>query len=395
MKRAAVGIAALFFVPRLILLFVRQPFFDELFTRWISGQSFGGILHALHYDSGPPLYYFIIHLLGDPPVLVIRAVSLLFSTIALIALLMSRRFTAAALLAVFPPAVLLAVDARAYALCAMFVALGVLALDRDRPYLAALAFVAAAYSHYYGALFFPVILCRDRLQPILGRLKPAATFILFLPGAWLALHQPRESMAWIGGSPRYPDVLFARPPVWLLVVAVGLLVVAGYRLNRYAAMTLISLALALVLGIYFPLRFESVIAVPFALWIAASAHKKLIPLLIAVGVAICAIGIVDHAQRPLDDYRDAAMHLRGVEGPVVASGYLYLEAIMVRPAIAFPPEQALHPGWRAIPRPGSKPPDGTFIWIGESRAPELSVIRRSRKITPIYVNQNAAIVRVN
>ncbi|PYQ53443.1 MAG: hypothetical protein DMF59_01815 [Acidobacteria bacterium] len=387
MKRAVVGIAALFFVPRLILLFVRQPFFDELFTHWISGQSFAGILRALHYDSGPPLYYFIIHLLGDPPVLVIRAVSLLCSTIALVALLMSRRFTAAALLAVFPPAVLLAVDARAYALCAMFVALGVLALDRDRPYLAAFAFVAAAYSHYYGALF--IVLLWRNWKPV------AIAIVLFLPGAWLALHQPRESVAWMGGFPRYPDVLFARPPIWLLVVAVALLVVAAYRLNRYAAMTLIPLALALALGIYFPLRFESVIAVPFALWIAASAHKKLIPLLIAVGVAICAIGIVDHAQRPLDDYRDAAMHLRGIEGPVVASGYLYLEAIMVRPVVAFPPEQALHPGWRAIPLPGSKPPDGTFIWIGESRAPELSIIRRSRKITPIYVNQNAAIVKVN
>lgn len=387
MKRAVLGIAALFFVPRVILLFVRQPFFDELFTRWISGLSFAGILHALRYDSGPPLYYCIIHLLGDPPVLVIRAVSLLFSAVALVALLMSRRFVAAALLAVFPPAVLLSVDARAYALCAMCVALGVLALDRDRPWLAAIAFVAAAYSHYYGALFFVLLWRHWRAL--------AVAILAFLPGAWLALHQPRESMAWIGGFPHYPDVLFARPPIWLLIVAVALLIVAGYRLNRYAAMTLIPLGLALALGIYFPLRFESVIAVPFALWIATSAHRKLIPLLIAVGLAICAIGIVDHAQRPLDDYRDAAMHLRGAEGPVVASGYLYLEAIMVRPATAFPAEQAVHPGWRAMPGAGSKPPEGAFTWIGERQAPELDIIRRSRKITPIYVNQNAAIVKVN
>jgi len=79
-----------------------------------------------------------------------------------------------------------------------------------------------------------------------------------------------------------------------------------------------------------------VIAVPFVLWLSVSAHKKLIPLLITVSIAICAIGIIDHARRPIDDYRDAALHLRGVQGPVVASGYLYLETIMVRPAIAFP-----------------------------------------------------------
>ncbi len=245
MKRAVIGIAALFFVPRLLLLFLREPFFDELFTRWISGHSFSGIVQALHYDSGPPLYYCIIHLLGDPPILVIRAISLVFSTIPLIALIASRRFTAAALLAVFPPAVLFAVDARAYALCAMFVGLGVLALDRERPWAAAILFVAAAYSHYYGALFL-VLLWRNWRAF-------AVAVLLFLPGAWLALHQPRASMAWIGAFPQYPDALFARPPIWLLVVAAALLVVAGYRLNRYAAMTLIPLALALALRIYFPL----------------------------------------------------------------------------------------------------------------------------------------------
>ena len=387
MKRTVVGIAALFFVPRLLLLFLREPFFDELFTRWISGHSFSGIVQALHYDSGPPLYYCIIHLLGDPPILVIRAISLVFSTIPLIALIASRRFTAAALLAVFPPAVLFAVDARAYALCAMFVGLGVLALDRERPWAAAILFVAAAYSHYYGALFFVLLWRNWRAFAI--------AVLLFLPGAWLALHQPRASMAWIGAFPQYPDALFARPPIWLLAVAAGLLVVAGYRLNRYAAMTLIPLALALALRIYFPLRFESVIAVPFVLWLSVSAHKKLIPLLITAGIAICAIGIIDHARRPIDDYRDAALHLRGVQGPVVASGYLYLETIMVRPAIAFPAEQALHPGWRATAGAGSEVPAGTFLWIGERGAPELTIIRRSRKVTPLYVNENAAIVKVN
>ena len=380
-------IVALFLAPRLALLYLRQPFFDELFTRWICAKSFAGILQALHYDSGPPLYYFLIHLIGDPPLLVIRAISLLFSTIALIALLVSRRFIAAALLAVFPPAVLFAVDARSYALCAMFVAFGILALDRDRPYAAGLLLVAAAYSHYYGALFF--VFLWKQWRPL------TIAVLLFLPGAWLALHQPRASMAWVGGFPRYPEVLFARPPLWLLIVAAGLLVVAGYRLNRYAAMTLIPLGLALALRIYFPLRFESIIAVPLVLWLEASAHKRVIPLLMAVWTAICAVGIIDHVQRPVDGYRDAAMRLRGLQGPVVATGYLYLETIMVRPATAFPAEQAVHPGWRASATSGSELPAGTFFWIGERYAPELAIIRRSRSIAPIYVNESAAIVKVN
>src|SRR5258708_6462216 len=60
------ALVLLFLIPRLALLFAREPFFDELFTRWMSAGSFTGILSALHSDSGPPLYYFIIHLLGHP-----------------------------------------------------------------------------------------------------------------------------------------------------------------------------------------------------------------------------------------------------------------------------------------------------------------------------------------
>jgi hypothetical protein len=383
----ALGILILFLAPRMALLFGREPFFDELFTRWISAKSFAGILQALQYDSGPPLYYFVIHALGDPPLMVARALSLLFATIALVMLLVARRFTAAALLAVFPPAVLFAVDARAYAICAMFVTLGVLALDRERPYAAALAFVAAAFSHYYGALFI-VLLARRWRALVLA-------IVLFAPGAWFALHQPRGSMAWVGAFPSYSEALFARPPIWLTIVAVTLLVAAAVRVNRFTVMTLVPLALALALRIYFPFRFESVIAAPLVLWLGASARRVLIPLLVAAGLAICAFGIVDHLQRPIDDYRDAAMHVRDVRGPVVASGYLYLETIMIRPAIAFPAEQALHPGWRATATSGSELPAGAFLWIGERVAPELAIIRRSRQITPIYVNGRAAVVKVH
>src|SRR5207244_13522978 len=99
---------------------------------------------------------------GNPSIAITRAISLLFAMIALVALLWRKHHTAAALLAVFPPAVLFAVDARSYALCAMFITLGILALDDERPYAAAILFVFAAYSHYYGVLFFPLILGRLR-----------------------------------------------------------------------------------------------------------------------------------------------------------------------------------------------------------------------------------------
>jgi len=108
---AAAGILALFFALRVSLARYRQPFFDELFTRWISAKSFGGIVSALRYDSGPPLYYFLVHLFGAG-----RLISLVASLIAIVLLLRKQHFFAAAFVAVFPPSVLFAIDARAYAL---------------------------------------------------------------------------------------------------------------------------------------------------------------------------------------------------------------------------------------------------------------------------------------
>src|SRR5436853_7088399 len=89
----------LFLAARLPLLFRRQPFYDELFTRWIGAKSLVGILDALRFDSGPPLYYWLLQLLGNPPG---RWLSLLFATIAFLALLAAEklgesRFAAAAL----------------------------------------------------------------------------------------------------------------------------------------------------------------------------------------------------------------------------------------------------------------------------------------------------------
>ena len=409
MRRLSVpAIVVVFFALRIPLLIVRRPFFDELFTRWISTKSFSGILGALHYDSGPPLYYFLVHLIGDPSIAVVRCVSLLAATIALAALLIRKQVLAAALLAVFPPAVLFAVDARAYALCAMFVTIGVLLID-DRPYLCALSFVAAAYSHYYGALFFVLLQIAQwsgGLPAAVGRAKAqrstmrnwkafALALVLFSPGAFLALHQPRESVAWIGSFPQWPEGLFTRPPIWLLTFAALLVIALIDRMNPYALMTLIPLAIALALRIYFPLRFESVIAAPFVLWLGTSRRRVLFAPVMAIFAAICVIGIVDHATRPADEYRAAAEFVRNAPGTVVASGYLYLETISLRPAVAFPPEQALHPGWRATARSAADLPPGPFTWIGERYAPELALIERSRRVRPLFVNGRAAVVRVN
>ena len=188
------AIVLLFLAVRVALLLARDPFFDELWTVWMSRHPIGDIVPALLHDSGPPLYYFLARI---PSVVALRWMSLVFATATLALLVWRRQFLAAALLAFYPAAALYAVDARAYALCGLFVAVGVLLIDDDRPLPAAIAFVLAAYTHYYGVLFFPLLLTKHKR----GIVAFAVASVLFLPGLYLAFHQPAEATAWNAFQP--------------------------------------------------------------------------------------------------------------------------------------------------------------------------------------------------
>jgi len=211
---AAAGILALFFALRLSLLGHRQPFFDELFTRWIAGKSFTGIVDALRYDSGPPLYYFLVHILAAA-----RGISLLASLAAVVLLLREKHFLAAAFVAVFPPSVLTAADARSYALCALFVTVGVLFEKYD-----AIAFVLAAYSHFYGVLFFPLLVRKPKSLVL--------ALVLFAPGFALAAVQPAGAREWMTHA--WPEALFTRPPIALAIVGLLIVVTISYRQTIHA-----------------------------------------------------------------------------------------------------------------------------------------------------------------
>ncbi len=283
-------------------------------------------------------------------------------------------------------------------MCAMFVTLGILALVSERPWWAAAAFVLAAYSHYYGVLFFPLLLPRYWRQLLV-------TLALFGPGFWLAIHQPKEATQWLS-SVHYPEALLMAPPKIVTAIAAALAVIAAVRLNRFAVMTLVPAGVAiafLLIGrnVYFPLRFESVIAVPLVLWLATSLHDSpravRVPVamgLLAMGALVSYFGIVEHARRPLDDYRSTALWVRHANDRIVASGFLYLELVDlgVQP-IAFPPEQALHPGWRAVAQSADGLPQGMFLWVGERTAPERRLVERFPHAR-LYETESAAVLRV-
>lgn len=427
-KAAVIALITLLFIAlRVALLLARDPFFDELFTMWITRKSFGGILDALRNDSGPPLYYFAVRALGIGSVVGARLLSLACAAIALGVIVSTRslgeaRFTAAALLAVFPPAALFAVDARSYAMCAMFVTIAVVLVDRGGPFEAAIALAAAAYCHDYGVLFFPIVFVQGEARRI-PLFQRAAAFVfacgLFLPGFGLALAQPRAATAWMGFPPSWPDALIAAPPAALLVALGALTVLALVRwapargrpaIGRFTWMTVIPIAMAVAFAlvrrpVYFPLRFESVLAAPLVLAIGTSldswpspARRAVTAALLAGFLAITGLGIAEQAQREPDDYRAAAGWVaRNVPAgtPLVADGYLYLETVMAgrADAIAYPAEQKEHPGWRTATSRQPLPP-APFVWVGERGAEEFRLLRAARKVEPLYVNRRAIVARV-
>ena len=419
-----VAVLVPFVVVRIAILIVRDPFFDEIFTTWLVGRPFGAMFEALRHDSGPPLYYVLLKAIGATSVTAARLVSLACSCASALILLSAKRlgrarFLAVLLLAFYVPAALHGVDARAYALCAMFVTAGIVAIVYERAFLAALAFVLAAYSHYYGVLFFAT----------LPRARAAAlAIVLFIPGLLLAWRQPGQAMGWLSNftfnpletlsmAGDYPESLF-RPAVWpLIALSLVLLIAAAARDWRFARFALIPLALSVLFGVfgrpvYFPVRFESVIAVPLMLWTAQSlerwsprARVILASALCLIGAYICIAGIADHAQRPASDRRRIAVTARDrvpASTPIIASGSVYLEAasVMGDRVVAFPAEQAEHPGWRAM-RPAAELraearalPYTRFVWIGERAAPERPILCERFTCRTLLVSEWAMMIEM-
>lgn len=428
----AVVIALLFLSVRALITYARDPFSDELFTVLLARRPFQAILPSLLNDSGPPLYYFVARI---PSVDAGRVLSVVFASIPLLVLLLQKRWLPALLLAVHPAAAIFAAAARPYALCGTLIAVGILLMERNRVEAAAAAFVGGAYAHFAAAFFLPTLLFAPLLAgtiaapPRFSRHSPreravrstALAALAFLPAFVLAVQQPRAATAWIS-RPTFKGVLNALafigddpgPPLWVMFVACALTVVAAGRSWRFAPLVLLPLGLCVALSVlrpsYFPIRFASLLAFPLVLWIADSlagwGRTKRVILagaLVAVGFGSILVGAITHLQRPLGDYRQAAIQLRRNAAPndvIVATGFLYLEVAHQfgeGRVQAFPREQAIHPGWRVPPRrqvdTRSLPP-APFLWIGERTAPELAAIRRERETRLLYQNRRALILHV-
>ncbi len=458
---ALAAVTALFAGLRILQLAWRPPFFDELFTVWISRLHPRAMLEALFSDSGPPLYYLAVRALtgGEPTLTAARLVSLGAASALLVAILLARRLGGAALiaallLAVFAPHVHFSAEARAYALAGALAGAGALALAAwggggRRSFLAlgTALLVAAATAHYYGVFFFAVpfalgLLARNRRAIAEGAAASAAAGIAFVPGFVLASRQPSEAIAWmrlVGRAPSpleplrelgfaagYPSIFIAPAPVWvqLLALAVTLAVVAGglrsEEARRWGVIALLPVALAVGFGlagtnVYFPVRFEAVLAAPLACWLAVSLQSfrvrwlrgALTVLLVALGLFSSYVGIMTSLAKRPDRWREAASFVRRRVPdsiPVVASGYAYLEVLAQKDAAwngrvsGLPREIESHPGWvgplstaDAWFRPEDVPPV-PFVWLGERSSLEHRALARRYVLRPLLAGRGVVVV---
>lgn len=450
-RLVVVTLAALFIALlsiRLAYLLVREPFFDELFTLWISRQPLPRLFAAIALDSGPPLYYLLTAAASRlvDHIVALRFISLVAGSLAAFAIIAARlpvmtRAAALLLLTVAPLHVHFSTEARAYALCATALGFATVALHGWRMsgsaralLLGAVALLAAAYTHYYGVLAFPLLLLAAvvpggggewRLPPRGARIRAAliatlAVGVAYVPGFMLAAAQPRAATAWMSDVPfpllsavrqlafaaPYPSALMTDPPQILQMLAVALfltVVLAGVR-NRatwwWGVATLAPALAATVLVMfgaraYFPARFESVLIVPLVIWLAvaiqtfrAGTRRAALLLLAAVAVTTLSLATLSHLRADRGAFRQIAAVAAGVapEAPIVVSGLSYLELVAARGGeagvIALPAEQALHPGWRAtVSRQRLQHEVAALaqqheriFWLGERGSPEQRAI---------------------
>ena len=385
---------------RLAFLVEKPLWSDEIFTLTLARLPAAGIVEALRLDSGPPLHYFLAHLVllpfGPAPGATdvgVRILSLLASLLHLpLLVLVARRLGrpdaglgAAALYALFPIAADYATEGRAYTIASLLV---LAAFERalalvERPTAGravALAFASGGAVLFHYLAVFPVAALAALLPSASGRartLLPAAGaggVLLFLPWLPVALRQPSASMAWSREAPfatgplHFPVNLGfgISPPAGGLAVLVplsllllGAALFAAWRgafrpvaLVVLAGVFLLLLAHLAVRSVLLPER-PAVLFLPFVALLLANAPGPVPPLSAAASLAGLALALRGAA----DD--SPGKVLADLLRPLVAEGrsvcavglwgpeldYRLARAGLPGHVILFPSDVARHPGW--------------------------------------------------
>ena len=429
-------------LPRLALAIRRAPQYDELFTVWIARKAFAPMMETLRLDSGPPLYYLLIRALGLLEVPPARGFSVAVAVLGAIVCCRAvekatDRLIVGALLAVYPLHLYFATEARAYAVCALLVGVAATTMDRwvdsasrNALAVAAVALVAGAYAHHYVVFLFPMLIAfavlfrRDRLRDAI--VATVAMAIAFVPGALLLRAQIPNAVPWMRIDDDAQRILLTlgaaarigfdgRQPVPYLVqllamIALGAAVIATFRApraRRYLVVIALAIggavvAAAIGLPAYFPLRFESILAIPVVLWLffaAMSVPRAAVPLIgcaLLVGV-IASASLLTRAYPPSPLQIITSEVLKNVprRQPIVASGAAYLALSLEREVVPLPAAHAIQPG-RELPVTAEAarltPP---FIFVGSDRGAAFGELARTRQVRVLGRAGDVVAVRVD
>ena len=203
-------ITALAGVLYTVAAFSKPPWHDELFTRRLSAHPLAGILDGLKSDSGPPLYYFLMHvwggLFGDDGAVLRLFSALCILTAGWIFVRIMKRIQvplpASALLVLFylfPLNLFYAVEARAYALLMLLVwiFLDILFSSR-RVWALSLVFALMLYTHNLAVLYLPLLILLPFVMRRWRRLGvPVIAGLAYWPFLSTLLSQPKESILWM------------------------------------------------------------------------------------------------------------------------------------------------------------------------------------------------------
>ncbi len=386
---------SLFFFLFIILSLIKEPWHDELYTNYITKKNPLKIISELKKDSGPPLYYLLIHFLTLPfghSIFFQRFFSSIF--IFLSGIFISKIFISVFgkkipfyFFYLFPLSLYYSAEARNYSLIIFLSTLLFYELfTRRRIFYLTLFLTLTFYTHnlsflFTGFLFFAFFFYRERkiLYSILF------SIFLYTPIFFFIKEQPKESIYWMSdqlklqnflnffsnlGPNTFENYIYNFSPLFFpLIFSILNLIIIFYGLKEkklkpfiyafflnFLFITLVSL---FFINIYFPSRTEIFFFIPFIIfcfsfYLTNKRGAKILSFLYSITLIFSTLIILISLSKPFEFKREILEIVKILKPhtKVIVIGYwkLSLSYLIEKEGLkneilTFPISQNEHPGW--------------------------------------------------
>jgi len=388
------------FLLFLFASFIKEPWHDELYTKFIVQKSTIDILKELKKDSGPPFYYILIHYLCFPfnyNIFFIRFFSSLFifSSAFVLFKIFKEYFKIEFphyIYLIFPIPFFYSAEARNYSLLILLSSLFFYEiLIKKRTLFITFYLTLLLYSHNLSFFFIIYALTfyfyyKEKKYII----STVASIILYIPVLFLLKNQPKESIFWIGKSfdfqkfstffsnlgpnlfenfiynfkPIIPSLLFSLINLSLILFLLKKKILKPIILAFFINFLILFFICYKIINIYIPSRSEVFFFVPFAIILfnlKEEKYKFLKHILILYFIiSILSLFItLSSFSKPLNFREDISKIIKlakaNTEIYVIGPLYLTTNYALEREGLKntlkqFPPSQGEHYGWYYYPK---------------------------------------------